>query len=201
MSENENSLEEEMRATDEASESVTGQAAAPSPDGAGAADEATTAEETAEPSLEAQLAAAKAEASKNLDGWQRALADFANARRRLEKQRAEARPEATVSVVKALLPALDDFARALENAPEEIAAAEWFTGLQMVQRKFDSLLSTHNIEKIEALGAQFDPVFHEAIMQQPADDDVESGTVLREFQTGYKLGERVIRPALVVVAA
>lgn len=160
--------------------------------------EAATAE--TEPSLEEQLDAAKAEAAKNLDGWLRAQADLANARKRFQKQRAETYVTAKAEAVVKLLPVLDDFERALDSVPEGVAEDGWFAGIGLVQRKLVTILEGMDVQPIEAVGQPFDPNYHEAISQEPT-DDYESGVVMRELQKGYQLGERVIRPSLVVVAA
>lgn len=154
---------------------------------------------TQDASLEELLAAAQEEAARNLEGWQRAQAEFANARKRLERQRAEAYVDANVDLVLKLLPVVDDFERALVSAPDTLPNDGWFSGLTMVYRKFLSILEGLNVEPIEALGQPFDPNIHEAISQEPS-DEYESGTVAREMQRGYRLGDRVIRPSLVVVA-
>lgn len=151
-------------------------------------------------SLEEQLAAAEAQAAEYLEGWQRARAEFANARKRLEKSRVEARRNATVEVASKLLPILDDFERALDNVPETIAQDSWFDGAALVYRKLQGILEEENIERIEAVGAPFDPNYHEAVLQEES-EQYESGVVVKELQTGYRLGERVLRPAMVVVAA
>lgn len=162
--------------------------------------EAAAAEAEAELSLEEQLAAAEAQAAEYLEGWQRARAEFANARKRLEKSRIEARRNATVEVVAKLLPILDDFGRALDNVPEEIAENSWFEGIALVHRKLAGILEEENITRIESVGVAFDPNYHEAVMQEES-DEYESGTVVKELQSGYRLDERVIRPAMVIVAA
>lgn len=164
-------------------------------------EESQPAEEPAEeePTLEEQLRAAQAEAAEYLDGWQRARAEFANARKRLEKSRIEARRNATVEVIAKLLPILDDFQRALENVPAEIAEDSWFEGVALVYRKLNSILEGENIERIPAVGEPFDPNFHEAVLKQES-DEYDSGVVISELQAGYRLGERVVRPAMVVVA-
>jgi molecular chaperone GrpE len=149
--------------------------------------------------IEEQLAAAQEEAAKNLDGWKRAQAEFANARKRMEKQRSESYLNASANVITKLLPVLDDFERALEAVPEEIAGNAWLEGIQLVQRKLLGILDGMNVKPIEAVGETFDPMFHEAIMQEPT-DEYESGTVSKELQKGYQLGDRVIRPSLVYVA-
>lgn len=159
-----------------------------------------TAAATAEPTIEELLEAAKAEAAKNLDGWQRAVADLSNARKRFEKQSQMAYTNATVEVVSKLLPAIDDFERAIQNVPQDIATNPWFDGLNGVLRKLNSILEGIDAERISAQGEQFDPNVHDAIMREDS-DEYESGIVIRELQAGYRIGDRVIRPALVVVAS
>jgi molecular chaperone GrpE len=160
----------------------------------------TAANEATEPlTLEEQLAAAEAEAARNLDGWQRTQAEFANARKRFDKQRMEAYHNATADVIAKILPVIDDFERALDNVPNAIADHGWFEGIQLVYRKLNTILEHFNVVSIEAVGQTFDPAFHEALMQEPS-DEYSSGTVMRELQKGYKVGERVIRPSLVYVA-
>ncbi len=151
------------------------------------------------PTLEEQLAAAQAEAAQNLDGWMRTQAEFANARKRMEKQRAETYQNASADVVTKLLPVLDDFERALASIPVEIAENSWLEGIHLVQRKLVGILDGMNVKVIEAVGQPFDPIYHEAIMQEPS-DAYESGTVSKELQKGYQVGDRVIRPSLVYVA-
>lgn len=150
--------------------------------------------------LEENLAQAESQAAEYLDGWQRARAEYANARKRLERERAEAYGRAAVDYAQKMLPILDDFNRALSNVPDEIEQNDWFEGITLVTRKMNSILEDLNVEKIEAIGQPFDPNFHEALALTEA-EGIESGTVVEEVQGGYKLGERVIRPALVNVAA
>lgn len=151
-------------------------------------------------SVEEKLAEAEARAAEYLEGWQRARAEFANARKRMDRDRTEARRNATIEVVGSLLPILDDFERALDTVPEEIAANSWFEGVALVHRKLRTILDNVNIERIDAVGEPFDPNFHEAVLQEESDEH-ESGIVIKELQTGYRLNDRVIRPAMVVVAA
>lgn len=151
-------------------------------------------------SPEEKLAEAEARAAEYLEGWQRARAEFANARKRMERDRAEARRNATIEVVSSLLPILDDFERALESVPQEVASNNWFEGVALVHRKLRSILDNVDIERIEAVGQPFDPNYHEAVLQEES-DEYESGIVIKELQTGYRLNDRVIRPAMVVVAA
>jgi len=157
-------------------------------------------EAVADLSLEEQLASAEAKAAEYLDGWQRARAEFANARKRLERERGEARRNATIDLAERLLPILDDFERALEAVPANIADDNWFEGVALVYRKLRAILENVNIARIEALGQPFDPNVHEAVLEEES-DEYESGIVVKELQTGYRLDDRVIRPALVIVAA
>jgi molecular chaperone GrpE len=150
-------------------------------------------------SLEEQLAAAQAEAARNLDGWQRTQAEFANARKRFDKQRAEAYSNANVELVTKLLPLIDDFERALDSVPENDQADPWIAGMALVYRKMLAVLDEMNVQIIPSVGEPFDPNHHEALTQEPS-DEYESGVVVREMRRGYRLGDRVIRPALVSVA-
>ena len=157
--------------------------------------------ESPEPqTIEEQLAAAQAEAEDYKDRWLRSQAEFANARKRMEKQRLDIYTNATANVIEKLLPIVDDFERAMESLPGEIRENSWLEGMQLVQRKLLATLENFNVTPIEAVGEPFDPNLHEALTQEPT-DEFESGVVCRVMQTGYKIGDRVIRPSLVVVAA
>ncbi len=145
------------------------------------------------------LAVARAEAARNLDGWQRTQAEFANARKRFEKQRAEAYINANADLVAKLLPLLDDFERALATVPAGEQGDAWLVGVHLVYRKMIAVLEEMGVEPVVALGAPFNPTLHEALGQEPS-DEYESGVVAREMRRGYRLGERVIRPSLVMVA-
>lgn len=147
--------------------------------------------------LRQQLAEAQAKASENLDGWQRALAEFQNYRKRIDRDRAVDQATMKGDLIKKVLPVLDDLERALDNRPQEDA---WSGGIELIQRKLKAILEAEGVKRIEAEGAPFDPNFHEAIAEEPV-DGAESGTVVAVTQQGYILGDRVIRPAQVRVAA
>ena len=149
--------------------------------------QAVAEEEAAPLTLEEQLAEAQAEAARNLDGWQRTQAEFANARKRFDKQWAEAHTNATANVMAKVIPVIDDFDRAVENVPTAVAEDSWFEGIQLVYRKLNTILEHFNVVAIEAVGQPFDPNLHEALMQEPSDEH-ESGTVTRELQKGYRVG-------------
>ncbi len=146
--------------------------------------------------LEKQLAEALSQAAEYKDGWQRAVADFQNYRRRMEAEKADTYKVAIGSIIKQYLPVLDDMDRAMEARPADLA---WAGGIELIYRKLQSILDAEGIKRIDAEGKKFDPNFHEAISQEPV-EGMESGTVLEVVRNGYMLGERVIRPAMVRVA-
>jgi molecular chaperone GrpE len=146
--------------------------------------------------LEKQLAEAQSLAAEYKDGWQRSVAEFQNYRRRVEAERAETYQSAVGGIIKRYLPVLDDMERAIDSRPADLP---WADGVELICRKLQSILEAEGLKRIEAEGQKFDPNFHEAISQEPA-EGVESGTVLAVIRNGYMLGERVIRPAMVRVS-
>jgi molecular chaperone GrpE len=140
-------------------------------------------------------------AAQYLDALQRERASFINYRRRVEQERAETYQYATTSLIKKLLPVLDDFDRALGAIPEkERKSNKWIEGVELIDKKLHSIMEQEGVEAIEALGQPFDPNVHEAVA---FDDNSEGGdnvdTVSEVFANGYKLHDRVIRPAIVKV--
>jgi molecular chaperone GrpE len=148
-------------------------------------------------SVRRELAEVQAKAAENLDGWQRALAEFQNYKKRVERDRASDQAIMKGDLIRKVLPVLDDLERALSNRPEDSA---WTSGIELIQRKLLSILESEGVMRIEAEGAPFDPNVHEAISQEPI-EGAESGSVVAVAQQGYMLGDRVIRPAQVKVAA
>ncbi len=100
----------------------------------------------------------------------RAQAELANARKRFEKQQMMVYTNANADLVGKLLPVLDDFDRAIENAPETIREDSWFEGIELVQRKMLGILDNLNVKEIEAVGQPFDPNYHDALAQEPSDE-------------------------------
>lgn len=150
--------------------------------------------------LAAELEKARAEAAANLDGWQRSRAEFANYKKRMEAQNAELRNFAVTSIITKMLPVQDDFELAVRNLPESLRNENWVVGVLHISRKLAGLLENENVKAIEVgPGTAFDPALHEAITHD-ADPSVPSGHVIEVVRTGYRLGERVLRPALVRVA-
>ena len=146
--------------------------------------------------LQRQLEEAEAKAAENLDGWQRAQAEFINYKNRIQRDREMEYASMKGDIIKKMLPVLDDMERALANRPE---GDSWANGMELIARKFQNILESENIKRIDAAGQPFDPNFHEAISSEP-NEEVESGHVIEVMQNGYMLGERVIRPAMVRVA-
>jgi len=131
------------------------------------------------------------------DSYLRLAADFDNYRKRVARDQAELVQRATERLVKELLPVLDDLERALQAADEH-EEAKLEDGVRLVHRALAEVLRKEGIEEIAAEGA-FDPHVHEALLTQPG-DGVESGDVLQVLQKGYRLGDKVVRPARVIVA-
>jgi len=147
--------------------------------------------------LEKQLEEAESKVSEYKDGWMRSQADFQNYRKRIERDNEMTYASMKGDIIKKVLPVLDDLERALQNRPSNSGA--WVSGIELIQKKLLSLLEAEGVQRIEAVGAAFDPNFHEAISHEPI-VGVQSGHVIAVVQNGYMLGERVIRPALVRVA-
>jgi molecular chaperone GrpE len=146
--------------------------------------------------LQSQLAEAEAKASEFKDSWARSQAEFQNYKKRIERDNELTYVSMKGDIIKKVLPALDDLERALQNRPADDA---WASGIELIARKLQNLLESEGVKRIEANGAAFDPIFHEAVTHEES-DEVESGHVIAVVQNGYTLGERVIRPALVRVA-
>jgi molecular chaperone GrpE len=146
--------------------------------------------------LNKKLAEAESKTSEYKDSWLRSQAEFQNYRKRIERDSEMTYISLKGDIVKKILPVLDDLERALQNRAADDA---WASGIELIVRKFQNILESEGVKKIEAVGAEFDPNFHEAISHEPA-DGAKSGHVIGVVQNGYMLGDRVIRPALVRVA-
>jgi molecular chaperone GrpE len=134
----------------------------------------------------------------NLRNWQRAAADFSNYKRRTEEERELVAQFANAILIGKLLAVLDDFDRALENVPAD-AHEGWVDGVRLVERKLRGMLEAEGVTPIDAVGQPFDPNFHEAVVHEETADHPDNH-VIGELQRGYRLHDRVLRPALVRVA-
>lgn len=144
------------------------------------------------------LETVQAERDSYLEQLQRSRADFANYRRRTEQDWQQARERANRTLIGKLLPVVDDFQRALEAVPPDKRETPWITGLTLIERKLWDTLEKEGLQPIQALGQPFDPSLHEAIASDP---DNPGDIVVDVFQTGYRLGDSVLRPAMVRVGA
>jgi molecular chaperone GrpE len=150
--------------------------------------------------LEAELELVKTQAAENLDGWQRSRAEFANYKRRVEAERTELIASAGAEALKRVLPAIDDFERAMQTLPADLKDHPWISGVLLVQRKLNSALEQSGVTSIAVNpGDTFDPNLHEAVTHEDS-DQFTSEQIIGEVQRGYKLGERVLRPTMVRVA-
>jgi molecular chaperone GrpE len=141
--------------------------------------------------------ALQAERDALFDRLQRLAAEFDNYRKRNAREQLALSERANERLVKELIPILDDLGRALEAATEH-EEAKLEEGVRLVHRALSDLLAKEGLAEIET-GGKFDPHVHEALLSQPSDE--EEGSVIEVVQKGYKLGDRVLRPARVVVAA
>jgi molecular chaperone GrpE len=147
--------------------------------------------------LEQRIEELERERDEYLDSLQRLKAEFDNYRKRVTREQESLVTHAHERLVKELLPVLDDLERALEAASEH-EEAELEEGVRLVHRSLLGLLAREGLAEIETDGP-FDPHVHEALLAQPA-EEAEPGSVLQVLQKGYRLGDRVLRPARVVVA-
>ena len=145
--------------------------------------------------LKRNLAEEKEKSSKYLANWQRAEADFSNYKRRAEQEKNETTAYANWALILNLLPVLDDLERAITSLPPKLAKLTWVDGVLLIHRKLRAVLESQGLTEVEAVGKPFEPSLHEAVAQLEG----KEGIVINEVQTGYKLKDRLLRPALVVV--
>ena len=138
----------------------------------------------------------RAERDALLDRLRRMQAEFDNARKRAVKEQQDFRDYALVDAIKSLIPVLDSFDRALASSPEK---SEFHAGVELIHKQLVDALHKLGVRQISAKGEQFDPRYHEAI-EMVDSEDAEDHEVLEELQHGYKLKERLLRPAMVKVA-
>ena len=149
--------------------------------------------------LRHELEATKAREAEYLDGWQRARAELANARKRFQRDQEQAYSIAVAQLLTRLLPVVDDLERAFNTLPHNLSGLTWIGGILLIQRKLGLIMEQEGVVPIEAVGQPFDPFAHEAVTHEPS-DTVPEGHVISEVQKGYKMGDRVLRPTLVRVS-
>ncbi|HET9625081.1 MAG TPA: nucleotide exchange factor GrpE [Kofleriaceae bacterium] len=174
-------------------------AASTNPSAAPAADApADAAPATGPESLETKIAGLEKEKKDNWDRYLRTAADLENLRKRQKRELDDAKLESKGRVLKEMLPVVDNLERAIEHATTQAGSNPIVEGVQLVLRQFLTAFERLDVTPIDAGGQPFDPNLHEAISQQ--ESDAAPGTVVQVLQRGYKSGDRLLRPALVVVA-
>ncbi len=151
--------------------------------------------------LQAQIDAMTQERATLYDQLLRRQAEFENYRRRVDRERSETYTRARAEVLLELLPVIDNFERALASLETSGGDAESLRhGVELIHKQFKDALTKFGLEPVESVGQTFDPHVHEAVTIEPTDKHKEN-TIIEEFQRGYKLGEKLLRPAKVKVAS
>lgn len=164
-----------------------------------AAEAAEEQQEVADPVIQ-ELEAAKATIEEQKDKYLRLSAEFDNYRKRTLKEKAELIKNGGEKAISAILPILDDLERALQNMQKADDVKAMYEGIDLIYQKFLKGLSQEGLQKMEPVGEVFDTDYHEAVALVPAPSEDQKGKVLDCVQTGYKLNDKVIRHAKVVVA-
>ena len=159
-----------------------------------------TEELSAEEKLTKELEEAKQAVEEQKDKYLRLSAEFDNYRKRTLKEKAELIKNGGEKAISAIFPVLDDLERALENMKKADNVEAMYEGIELIYQKFLKSLGQEGLEKMEPIGEVFDTDFHEAVALIPAQEESQKGKVLDCVQTGYKLHDKVIRHAKVVVA-
>jgi molecular chaperone GrpE len=150
--------------------------------------------------LAAELTKAKTEAAEYLEGWQRARAEFANYKKRIERDQAYVYQNAASSVIRRYVELIDDLERALKNRPQQGEGLAWAGGIELIYRKFLAILESEGVTQMDPSGEMFDPTLHEAVTSENSSEH-DSGAIIEVLQKGYLIGDRVLRPAMVRVAS
>lgn len=158
----------------------------------------TPQEELSVEELQQQLAEEQKKSAASYDNFVRARADYENLKRRTETERGKLNAEIREKVLVKILPIVDDFERALQNVPENLKGEAWLSGVTMIEKKLKTFLEQENVSEIPAEGQEFDPRVHDAV-HRDEESTGDKDVVQAVYQKGYKLGDKVIRPAVVKV--
>lgn len=131
-------------------------------------------------------------------GWQRTQADFVNFKKQTADERIKLIQGAGADIVDQLLPVLDHFQLAAKHLPRDLETNNWAIGIRQIEKQFENILFENGLERIDSIGQEFNPQYHEAI--EEVDSDQPSGTIVEEILSGYKFAGQVLRPAKVKVA-
>jgi molecular chaperone GrpE len=197
-----------VRPQDNKEQPITSHESSPAADGSGDAtgqpeaqpEAPAPASENETADLKKQLDDCKVEADKYKDQWLRSAADFSNYKKRMERDQSDAKKYYNADLLTRLMPMLDDLDTAFANLPENLGSQPWIEGLRLIHRKFHSIFTQEGLQEIETVGQPFDPVLHEAITHEPS-ETTEEGHIISELRKGYRLNDRVLRPAQVRVSA
>jgi molecular chaperone GrpE len=148
--------------------------------------------------LRAKIEQLVADAKEASNRYLRLAADFDNYKKRVRQEQSETIQRANVDLIGKLLPVVDNFHRVIESAPTGVDDA-WLQGIKLTLQQLDELLVSQGVSPIESIGTPFDPTLHEAIGHEESNEQPED-TVVSEVRKGYRLHDRVVRPALVRVA-
>ena len=150
--------------------------------------------------LNADLEEAKKKEQENLESWQRERADFSNYKKRIERDQETAKNSYKADVLKKFIPVLSDLELAYQHRPEDGEAASWAEGIELIIRKFNSILENDGLKKIDVkAGDKLDPNIHMAVSYED-NDEFGSEEIIEVLKNGYRMGDRVIDPAVVRVA-
>lgn len=150
--------------------------------------------------LEEQISQLQKELEDTKDSWLRSRADFDNYKKRVQRDAQRTHQDAMANVLKIFLSASDDLERALKNRPEDASVDGWVGGIELILQKLNNQMKNQGVERLDVNpGDEFDPNIHEAITQEP-NPDFEEGQIIEVIQPGYKIADRIIRPAMVRVA-
>jgi len=150
--------------------------------------------------LEKKIEALQGDVEEQKDGWLRSRADLDNYRKRVQRDAARSHQDALSSVIKIFLDVADDLERALRNKPETEESENWVVGIALIHQKLLTKMKNQGVERMEVNpGDEFDPNIHEAITQEES-PDFEEGQIIDVVKPGYRISDRVIRPAMVRVA-
>ena len=150
--------------------------------------------------LEKEIESLKEQIEEHKDGWLRTRADFDNYKKRVQRDAARSYQDAMTNVIKIFLGAADDLERALKNEPKASDLESWVKGIELIHQKLVSQMKNLGVERLDVkAGDEFDPNIHEAITQEEHEDFTE-GQIIDVVQPGYRISDRIIRPAMVRVA-
>ncbi len=148
--------------------------------------------------LRADLKQARSDKEEYLTGWQRAKADYINLQKEMDQVRANTSVVTKEKIVENLLPSIDSFDMAMANKEAwEKVDPNWRTGVEYIYQQIMNGLADSGVERIDKVGIAFDPNLHQSIESVPTDDQSQDHTVAKVIQAGYKIGDRVVRPARV----